>query len=124
MISLLVLHQHTVPMLGHESAFGKFIDNTSLLDSSNEGIPIEAKILTDAGVVTDSKIIRNKKLVDWTQGKGTFMGGTHSNSVATQRHTKMAQAKGTAKAFRPMIGMPVGEQPPSLVTRPPLLRQG
>jgi hypothetical protein len=100
-------------MLGHESTFGKFLDNTSLLDRLNEGIPIEAKILTHAWVVDDSKIIRNKKLVDWTQGKGLFMGGTHGNSGAMQRHIKMAQGKEAAKAFRPMTWKPAGGQPPS-----------
>jgi hypothetical protein len=100
-------------MLGHESAFGKFLDNTSLLDRLNEGIPIEAKILTHAWVVDDSKIIRNKKLVDWTQWKGLFMGGTHGISGAMQKDAKMAHAMKAAKAFRTMTGMPIGEQPPS-----------
>jgi hypothetical protein len=61
-------------MLGHEGALGVFLDHASLLDRANEGAPIKAEILTHAWVVTDSKTVRNKKLVNGTQRKRLVVG--------------------------------------------------
>ena len=51
---------------------GEFLDSPSLLDRLNKGIPIETEIRAHAWVVADSKMVRNKELVNWTQGKRLF----------------------------------------------------
>ena len=52
MVSLLVLHQHPVSVLGHKRASGNSLDDASLLDRSDKGVPIETEVRAHAWVVS------------------------------------------------------------------------